>query len=179
MDKRRKEGTDKAGDFVSKLIQLADEVNQSPTKRVHGTNEDMVVAQGSIFVLAGYETTASTMATLLFMLAKHPEAQQKVYEEIKENVSNSEEINYETVQHFKYMEAAIHENLRLHSPVTRNSRECTSAVTVNGQLVSFLQKDRPKDLRFRPSHPKRDERSCASLRIAQDEGVFWRGCRRI
>ncbi len=36
---------------------------------------DLITAQGVIFFVAGFETTASTLSTLSYNLAKHPEIQ--------------------------------------------------------------------------------------------------------
>ena len=36
---------------------------------------DLITAQGVIFFAAGFETTASTLSTLSYNLAKHPEIQ--------------------------------------------------------------------------------------------------------
>ena len=141
MTKRQQDGTDNLGDFVSKVIDLAKAVKQSPHQRVHGISEDVVIAQGTIFLLAGFETTSSTLSALLFFLAKHPDAQQKIYEEICENVTNAEEINYEKVQRFKYTEAAIHETLRLQPPLARNTRMCTSDIEINGRHRFLLDRD--------------------------------------
>ena len=134
MAKRQQDGPENLGDFVSKMIEMIKEVKQSPSQRVHGASEEMVVAQGAIFLLAGFETTASALATALCMLAKKPDVQQRIYEEISENVEDASEINYETVQHFKYTEAVVNENLRLHPPLARNSRVCKADVTINGEL---------------------------------------------
>jgi cytochrome P450 len=41
-----------------------------------------VVAQVIGFLLAGYETTANTMAFLVYFLSTHPEAQQKLQQEV-------------------------------------------------------------------------------------------------
>jgi cytochrome P450 len=39
---------------------------------------DLITAQGVIFFAAGFETTASTLSTLSYNLAKHPEIQVKL-----------------------------------------------------------------------------------------------------
>ena len=41
-----------------------------------------VLSQGLGFFVAGYDTTASTIAFLLYNLTLNPEIQEKVYEEI-------------------------------------------------------------------------------------------------
>ena len=135
MAQREKEGTSDTGDFIGKLIELVNELKGSPGGvSHHGTSEKAVVAQGAIFLLAGFETTSKSLSVLTYMLAKHPEVQQRIYEEILENMSCVEDIQYETVQNLKYMEAAMQENLRMHPPVPKNQRLCTSDVTINGRF---------------------------------------------
>jgi hypothetical protein len=41
-----------------------------------------VVNQAYSFLLAGYETTASALTTALFLVATHPEAQRRVWDEV-------------------------------------------------------------------------------------------------
>ena len=45
-----------------------------------------IVSQGFIILLAGYETTASSLQFLMYNLTIHPAIQQKVYDEIMFNI---------------------------------------------------------------------------------------------
>ena len=49
-----------------------------------GLNQDEILAQGFLFFLAGYETTANTLALFGYHLAIQPEIQEKLYQVIKE-----------------------------------------------------------------------------------------------
>ena len=66
-------------------------IHASEKKESEGLNEDMVAAQGIVFLAAGFETTSSTMSLLLFNLAKNPLIQEKVYAEIANVLENNEE----------------------------------------------------------------------------------------
>lgn len=47
-----------------------------------------LVAQSIIFIFAGYETTSTTLSFLMYILATHPDIQQKVQEEIDATLPN-------------------------------------------------------------------------------------------
>lgn len=44
--------------------------------------DEIVIAQSVIFLLAGFDTTATTLTNTIFSLARNPEVQDKLYEEI-------------------------------------------------------------------------------------------------
>ena len=47
-----------------------------------------VLAQGIMFFIAGYDTTATSIAFLLYNLTLHPEIQEKLYEEIMDTAGD-------------------------------------------------------------------------------------------
>lgn len=61
--------------------------------------------QTFIFLVAGYETTATTLAFIAYYLALYPDVQAKLQEEIDTNFPDQHaKINYETVQALPYLE---------------------------------------------------------------------------
>ena len=50
---------------------------------------DEIKAQGILFFLAGYDTTANALSWLMYILACNPDIQEKVYDEIQEKIGNS------------------------------------------------------------------------------------------
>ena len=46
-----------------------------------------------LFMLAGYETTSSTLTYCTYVLAKHPEEQQKLFDEINFAFSTETKVN--------------------------------------------------------------------------------------
>ena len=95
------------GDFIDKLRMMIHKIRESGQAKLDGVNEEMVIAQGIIFLTAGFETTANTLGTLTYNLAKYPEIQQRCYEEILEVIENRKEINHETISELHYLEACI------------------------------------------------------------------------
>lgn len=73
-----------------------------------GLNLAQVAAQAFVFFLAGYETSAQTMAFALYELAKNDDIQQKAREEVvkvlKENNGN---LTYYGLAEMKYLQQII------------------------------------------------------------------------
>ena len=125
MQQREKESV-LGNDFIARLMELKKLVANNPNDEHLSTlNDDIITAQGIVFFLAGYETTANTLSTLTYNLAKYPEAQQTIYEEISEVMENNGGvIDHETINQMEYLDAALQENLRLNGPVTNHFRLC-------------------------------------------------------
>lgn len=51
-----------------------------PQKRT--ISEDEIVGQAFVFLVAGYETSSNTLGFTCYLLAKHPECQRRVQEEL-------------------------------------------------------------------------------------------------
>ena len=71
-----------------------------------------------LFMLAGYETTSTTLSYCTYVLAKYPEEQQKLFEEIA-SVYNNEESNEaspnaDNVNKLEYLDMFIKEVLRFY-----------------------------------------------------------------
>ena len=71
----------------------------------------------SLFIMAGYETTSSTLNIVFYLLAKYPEEQQKVYEELciyfppDENANECDKhIEFENLDKLEYMAMFIKES---------------------------------------------------------------------
>ena len=48
--------------------------------------DEIVVAQSTIFLLAGFDTTATTLTNASYLLAKNPQVQERLYDEIMSRV---------------------------------------------------------------------------------------------
>lgn len=51
-------------------------------------SDEEILAQALIFVLAGYETTSSTLSYIAYKLATHPDVQQRLQDEIDASLPN-------------------------------------------------------------------------------------------
>jgi cytochrome P450 len=91
-----------------------------------------ILAQLLIFLAAGYETTATTLHFISYILALKPDVQEKVRDEVNEIFGDKDEIGYEDITKFQYMNAVINETLRILPPATRLNRLCQKDITIQG-----------------------------------------------
>lgn len=90
--------------------------------------------QLNLFVLAGYETTANTLAFTTFLLAQHPEVERKLVEEIQRLAPNQEQsLDFKDLVEFRYTHNVVNEALRLYPPGAMLTREAKETVTIGGK----------------------------------------------
>ncbi|XP_074595347.1 cytochrome P450 6a14 isoform X2 [Brevipalpus obovatus] len=117
-------------DFVQ-LLQDAEieDTNAGNIKRKLTMEE--IVDQALIFLIAGHDTTATTLSMLFYHLTKHPEVQQKLIDEIAP-LSDEEIKDWEVVKALPYLEAVVCEILRYCPPVPRVERRTAEACELAG-----------------------------------------------
>ncbi|KAF7335780.1 hypothetical protein MVEN_02233900 [Mycena venus] len=89
------------------------------------------VIRDSIFnvLIAGRDTTASTLTFSVYMLAEHPEITERLRKEILDTVGNSKMPTSDDFRNMKYLRAFINETLRLYPPVPFDTRFSKNATT--------------------------------------------------
>lgn len=107
-----------------------------------------MVDQVAIFFLAGHETSASALAWALWLLAAHPEWQEKVAAE-----GRSIEPDFKAISSLKATRAVFRETLRLYPPVPMMVREALQPETFRDRNVP-----RKAQLVLSPWHLHRHER---------------------
>ncbi len=100
----------------------------------HRLTMDTLAANAFIFMLAGYETTNTALCFATWLLAKHTDVQQKLREEVEQQVTRGfchifptpgttcwillqTELSFDTVRKLPYLDAVFHEALRIYPPV--------------------------------------------------------------
>jgi cytochrome P450 len=88
------------------------------------------------FLMAGHETTGTWMAWSFFVLSRHPDIQEKVYQDIMKHVSSPEaEITLKDIENMEYFKAFLQEVLRLYPPAGQIFRKTSKPEVVNGVNV--------------------------------------------
>ncbi|XP_050040133.1 cytochrome P450 3A14-like [Dermacentor andersoni] len=86
-------------------------------KRRALTTDEVLVSACALFV-AGYDTTSTSLSYITFLLAKHPDVQDRVRKEANDALPNNEDLDYETItRKLPYLNQVINEALRLYPPV--------------------------------------------------------------
>ncbi|CCL99580.1 uncharacterized protein FIBRA_01598 [Fibroporia radiculosa] len=100
-------------DILSTLMK-ADNGDGSKVERL---TAQQIVDNISTFMMVGHETTAGSLNFTLLELAKRPEIQQKLRDEVRQRGRN---FSYDDIQRLEYLDAVVKEGLRLHpaSPQT-------------------------------------------------------------
>ncbi|THH32676.1 hypothetical protein EUX98_g1523 [Antrodiella citrinella] len=79
-------------------------------------------------IFAAMDTTSGALAHILQVLSEHPDAQEKLRQEIKTARGDQEYIEYDELMNLPYLEAVCRETLRLYSPTTVMTRVTTKDV---------------------------------------------------
>lgn len=94
--------------------------------------QDYKVIQDQLvnILVAGRDTTASTLMFAVYMLTQHPNIVQRLRDEIIAKVGETRSPTYEDIRDMKYLRAFINETLRLYPIVPSNSRTSNRSTTL-------------------------------------------------
>ncbi|XP_075484209.1 cytochrome P450 704C1-like [Primulina tabacum] len=130
------------GDILSRFL----EMNETDPKYL----KDIILS----FIIAGKDTTASTLSWFFYMMCKHPLVQEKIVKEVQEaanlQVNSSideiaKSITEEALDKMQFLHAALSETLRLYPAVPEDGKMCFSDDTLpdgfsikKGNLISYV-----------------------------------------
>ncbi|KAJ5109379.1 hypothetical protein N7456_006054 [Penicillium angulare] len=123
---------EKLDDFFSAMME---DKNGSP----HNMQWGEIVAEISIMMNAGHDTTAISLRNSLFFLLKNPRCMRKLREELDDTLDEDEVVaSYGKIKHLPYLRACIDEGLRMLPPVIFNlpRRTPVEGTTILGDFVS-------------------------------------------
>ena len=120
MIQRRRQAGAAGTDMLSTLIRARDEGKALVT-------EDDLLGQTAILFAASFETTATTLGWILFLLAQHPAAALKLLDELRAAAACAAEL-----ERLPFLDAVIKESMRILPPVALTLRAVTRRTNVMG-----------------------------------------------
>jgi cytochrome P450 len=124
---RRQANTDD-GDLLSLLLRARDEDDGS------GMTDKQVRDEAMTLFLAGHETTALTLSWAWYLLAQHPEAEQKLWTELDEVLAGRTPC-VDDWPRLKFTEMIALESMRLYPPAYTLGREAIVDCAIAGYAV--------------------------------------------
>ena len=114
-DRRKHPGV--RNDFIDILMQHVESEKSSK----FATKEDLekaICSNAFVMFFAGFDTSSTASSLCCYFLAKNPDCQDKLYEEIREAVEENggnENLDYNIIQKLDYLEQCLFEGLRNYS----------------------------------------------------------------
>ncbi len=114
-------------DLISMLLEARDE-NGEPMD--HRLARDEIITM----FLAGHETTALALTWTWYLLAMHPEVEQRLHEEL-EQVLGGREPTFDDLPALKYTKCILQESMRVCPPVWSGARDVVEDTDIQGYAV--------------------------------------------
>jgi len=96
--------------------------------------EEQLIDEILILFAAGHETTANALGFILFLLAKHPEKQEKAFLEVNA-IDWSKDIEMDSLRKLGYVKQCIEEGMRLYPPAYYIDRESIEKDEIDGYEI--------------------------------------------
>ncbi|WP_169977926.1 cytochrome P450 [Tautonia rosea] len=123
---RRREERDR-GDLLSMLLLASD-----PEGDGSGMSDRQLRDEVVTLFMAGHETTANTLAWAWLLLAKHPEIEARLHDELDEVLDDGRPPTVADLPRLRYTDMVITETLRVLPTVWLLGREATEEVEIGG-----------------------------------------------
>ncbi|EDW10111.1 uncharacterized protein Dmoj_GI18704 [Drosophila mojavensis] len=129
----------KRNDLVDIMVEMKQKYERGDTAEGLTINE--IAAQMYVFIVAGFETTATALVLALYELARHEDIQCQLREEIEEVIANygeNGELTYEAMQKMKYLEQVMLETLRMYPVASEHLRRVNEHFEVPNYPKHYL-----------------------------------------
>jgi cytochrome P450 len=116
---RRESGNPETYDFLSMYMHATD-------KQGMPFADDELLDELITLIVAGFETSANTLNWVWYLLAAHPDVEERLIAESRELIPTVSAVSAENLAGMKYTQQVLEETLRLYPPVwlfTRRSRK--------------------------------------------------------
>ena len=119
IESRRIAGNAEGYDFLSMYMHATDKQGDAFT-------DEELLDELITLIVAGFETSANTLNWVWYLLAGHPDVEEKVIDESRSLIPGVSAVSADSLADMKYTQQVLEETLRLYPPVwlfTRRSRE--------------------------------------------------------
>ncbi|XP_021957657.1 cytochrome P450 9e2 [Folsomia candida] len=100
-------------------------------------DDDGIVSNCVLFILAGFDTTQSLLLFCAYVLAIYPDIQDKLRKEIETALEeNDGDFTYESIHKMTYLDMVINETLRFYPPAPFTDRGCTQDYLLPGTDIT-------------------------------------------
>ena len=135
---RTEEGAGSRNNIMSQLLQASEQESGKADNKDAASGaltEEELMGNLFVFTAAGFDTTANTLSYALVLLARYPQWQDWLLEEIDnilpENTASSEELEYQEIYpKCTRLMALLLEVLRLYTPLIHISKQARQAQTI-------------------------------------------------
>lgn len=146
--------------IIQQRIDLSEDKDDLLDMLLRATYEDgsnmsrpQLIDEVMILFTAGHETTANVLSFTLYLLAKHPAEQEKLFKEVSEMDFTEHSVTY-YLSKFEYTKQCIEETMRLYPPVYVIDRVSLGSEIIKGEkfeeksvwLMSMYELHRHKKL---------------------------------
>nr|XP_029718736.1 probable cytochrome P450 28a5 [Aedes albopictus] len=84
-----------------------------------------MAAHGVTFFIDGFETSSVAISFMLYEIAKNPEVQKRLRQELLKVTTDNGTVSYDSLLELPYLEQVVDESLRLWPPAAFISKKCT------------------------------------------------------
>ncbi|OQR74338.1 thromboxane-A synthase-like [Tropilaelaps mercedesae] len=105
------------------------------TAKLRALTDEEVIDNALVVLLAGYETTSSSLAFITRLLVRFPEVQERLRQALVEATENGTGFDFERLQRCEYLDAVIQESLRMYPPVYSGTTRIAAKEKQYGDLT--------------------------------------------
>lgn len=122
------EKVDGEKDFTTYMMRMTRDGNP-------GMSQEEILQNAPTLVLAGSETTATTLSGFCFYVGQRPDVYSKIAAEVRSAFDSEDDITMARTASLPYLGAVINETLRLYPPVANTPERISPGGMIDGQYV--------------------------------------------
>ncbi|XP_064612454.1 cytochrome P450 3A8-like [Liolophura sinensis] len=144
-----------------------------------GLSDEELLSQVHGLIGAGFGQTNNLLAFAVYNIAKYPDVQKNVFQEVDRMVPKEDTMNYDSLGHLEYLDTVLHETLRVFPIAPGVTRVCTESCVINdvtipkGMVIRLMSSPIYSDPEIYPEPEKFDpERFTASEKAKRHPQTF-------